>query len=81
MRRSVLADSSDPSIYGESLGSDIHPGYFIALHTASHWVKISCVQYVHANNETGTGTNCIQKCITQNVNTFFMCLLYLILHN
>lgn len=29
MRRSVLADSSDLGIYGEALGSDIHPGCFM----------------------------------------------------
>lgn len=28
MKRSVLADSFDLSIYGEALSSDIHPGYF-----------------------------------------------------
>lgn len=28
MKRSVLADSFDLSIYDEALSSDIHPGYF-----------------------------------------------------
>ncbi len=29
-KRSVLADSSDLGIYGEALGSDIHPEYFMS---------------------------------------------------
>lgn len=44
-KRSVLADSSDLGIYGEALGSDIHPGYFMSTaHGPIKGTESPCVQ-------------------------------------
>lgn len=58
-KRSVLADSSDLGIYGEALGSDIHPGYFMCT-AHGKGTEIPCAQ-LNISMVTGILTNCDQN--------------------